>query len=433
MRNLKLIILREFLARVRNRTFVIMTFLSPLIFVALVVVVAYLADLNNKEDKVVAIHDATGLYIQAFQDTKDISYRNVSHLSKRQAREIAIDRSYYGLLELPSNLTEENYKTNINFLSNESPSFSVILDIENTLSREITSTKLIKQGIDVNALNEASVEVSLNIKNFEGQRSSKLDNIIQLAFGGIAGYLLMMFIIIYGNMVMRSVIEEKVNRIIEIIISSVKPIQLMLGKIIGTSLAGLTQFSIWVLLGGIAIAVISLVLGIDVSQANLISQEAQQITNSTVVINEAIMAFSKLPLLQLVFFFFLYFTGGYFLYSAIYVAIGAAVDSETDTQQFMLPIIVPLILAIYIGFFSVVENPDGAIAVIFSIIPLTSPIVMLMRIPFGVPFWEIILSLLILGLSIWATVWLAAKIYKVGILKYGKKATFKELYNWIRR
>jgi len=303
--------------------------------------------------------------------------------------------------------------------------------IEKTIADRLTREELIERGIDVNELNEAKAEVKIEIQNFSGERTSKMSNYIKMFFGGAAGYLLMMFIIIYGNMVMRSVIEEKTNRIIEIIVSSVKPIHLMMGKVLGTSLAGITQFTIWVLLAGVLAITSFYVLGIDIftvqkSQLETVEEIAQP------EIAQLVMDVINLPILSLVIFFLIYFIGGYFLYSAIYAAIGAAVDSETDTQQFMFPVILPLMLGIYVGFFSVIENPHGSVSTIFSMIPLTSPIVMLMRIPFGVPWWELAISVAILIITNFAVIWLAAKIYRVGILMYGKKASYKELFKWLK-
>lgn len=241
----------------------------------------------------------------------------------------------------------------------------------------------------------------------------------------------MMFIIIYGNMVMRSVIEEKTNRIIEIIISSVKPIHLMLGKIIGTSLAGITQFLIWVILGGILLAIVAGIAGVDMMAMQGPPQQAvDQMSDNE--LRQLVLDIANLPMLTLLLSFLIYFIGGYFLYSAIYAAIGAAVDNETDTQQFMLPVILPLMLGIYVGFFAVIENPHGTVSTVFSMVPLTSPIVMLMRIPFGVAWWELAISIGILILTIAGVVWLAAKIYRVGILMYGKKPGYKELYKWLK-
>lgn len=202
----------------------------------------------------------------------------------------------------------------------------------------------------------------------------------------------------------------------------------MMGKIIGTTLAGITQFTIWVFLGGILLFLLSNYLGLDAATSGQGNMGVTDLDKIELILLDVL----RLPLLKLALFFLIYFIGGYFLYSSIYAAIGAAVDSETDTQQFMLPIIMPLMLAIYVGFFSVISNPDGAVSVAFSLIPLTSPIVMLMRIPFGVPWWQLALSVGILIGTFMLTVWLGSKIYRVGILMYGKKANYKEIIKWLK-
>jgi ABC-2 type transport system permease protein len=235
-------------------------------------------------------------------------------------------------------------------------------------------------------------------------------------------------------MIMRSVIEEKTSRIIEVIVSSVKPVKLLLGKIIGTSLAGVTQFVAWVILIGILSVLMTTVLGIDPTamQQEQAMEQAQALGGSEKVMANVMLELSNLPIANLVIMFILFFIGGYLLYASLYAAIGSAVDSETDTQQFMLPILMPLILAVYVGFFTVIENPHGTVSQVFSYIPFTSPVVMLMRIPFGVPVWQQVLSVVILFATFLGTVWLAAKIYRVGILMYGKKASYKELFKWIK-
>ena len=243
---------------------------------------------------------------------------------------------------------------------------------------------------------------------------------------------------------MRSVIEEKTTRIIEVIISSIKPFQLMMGKIIGTALAGITQFGIWVVCGGVLLLIASVVFGIDFqslqSTANLPTDAIKDIATAgpdNEKIQMVIEELRKIHLVTLLLSFVIYFILGYLIYSSIYAAIGAAVDNETDTQQFMFPIILPLILAIYVGFFSVFGNPHGPIAVGFSLFPLTSPIVMLMRLPGGigeggVPLWQFVTSILLLLATFISIVWVAAKIYRIGILMYGKKPTYKELYRWLK-
>ena len=428
MRNLKLIIKREYLARVRNRTFVVMTFLSPLILVGMIMLIAYLTSLNKGGVRTVGIHDESGLFVSEFEDSEDVRFRDFSSVPLETAKKVVQEKDFYGLLYIPKDSASVG---NLQYFSEEAPAFGFLTEIQRTVADEVTGRELEQRGVDVNAIRSAEAAVNIQIKNFSGERTSKMSNYVKMFFGGAAGYLLMMFIIVYGNMVMRSVIEEKTNRIIEIIISSVKPIHLMLGKILGTSFAGITQFTIWVILGGLLLFVLSSVLGVDLSAAQGAQQQAvSQMSDNE--LQQLIIDIANLPLLKLTLCFLIYFIGGYFLYSSIYAAIGAAVDNETDTQQFMFPVILPLILGIYVGFFAVIENPHGTVSTIFSMVPLTSPIVMLMRIPFGVPWWELAISIFLLIATIAGVVWLAAKIYRVGILMYGKKPTYKELYKWLK-
>ena len=284
----------------------------------------------------------------------------------------------------------------------------------------------------------------INTETFGGEQNLKGINEIKAIIGGGFGYLIMMFIIIYGGFVMRSVIEEKTSRIIEVIISSVKPFQLMMGKIIGTSLAGITQFAIWIVSASILLMIAFAIFDIDpatLGDGANVPGIAGNMASPVPTPNQTIQAYAqelyKIPWAMLICFFVVYFILGYLIYSSIYAAIGAAVDNETDTQQFIFPIILPLMLAIYVGFFSVFSNPHGPIAVGFSLFPLTSPIVMLMRLPGGigeggVPVWELVTSLILLILTFLGIVWFAAKIYRVGILMYGKKPTYKELFKWIK-
>ncbi|MDR6300520.1 ABC transporter permease [Mesonia maritima] len=430
MRNLKLIIRREYLARVRNKTFVVMTFLSPIIMVGMIALIAYLSSLNNDEKRIVGIHDQANLFADEFTDDDEVTYLNFSELPLEQAIDSVDKKEYYGLLFIPENSDRTYLANHIEFFSKDAPSNSYISGIEQKIANKLTNRNLVENGVDLTKLADSKTKVALQIETFSGEQTSKMATYIKMFFGGAAGYLLMMFIIIYGNMVMRSVIEEKTNRIIEIIISSVKPMHLMLGKILGTSFAGITQFLIWIFLGGILLVGVSAFLGLEVQPPEVSQQAMEQASNGE--IQKIITDIVSLPLLKLIICFLFYFIGGYFLYSSIYAAIGAAVDSETDTQQFMFPIIIPLMLGIYVGFFSVIENPHGIVSTIFSFIPLTSPVVMLMRIPFGVPLWEILLSMLTLVISIFLVTLIAAKIYRVGILMYGKKPTYKEMYKWLK-
>ncbi|MBW1295597.1 ABC transporter permease [Aquimarina litoralis] len=429
--NLQLIIRREFISRIRNRTFVIMTFLSPLIAVGMVALIAWLTTLNSDEVKKVVVVDETELFVSDFEDTKEVTYLNYSKVGLETAKDSVISQKLYGLLYIPEKSTNKNLAKSIQFYAEESPNFSVLNRIERIIANKLTEQNYKDEGLNLEVIQKAKAKVNIQIENFSGEKTSKMSNYVKMAFGGLAGYLLMMFIIIYGNMVMRSVIEEKTNRIIEIIISSVKPMQLMLGKILGTSFAGIVQFLVWVLLGGVLLIIATSLFGIDAQPVGVDPSVALE-ENNPEEIQLLIQDILKLPLLTLVLSFFVYFVGGYFLYSSIYAAIGAAVDSETDSQQFMLPIILPLMLGIYVGFFAVIENPHGTVSTVFSMIPLTSPIVMLMRIPFGVPWWQILISISLLIGSIVFMVWFAGKIYRIGILMYGKKPSYKELFKWLK-
>lgn len=431
MKNLKLIISREFNAKVRKKSFIIMTFLSPLIMVGMIFLVVYLSSLNNEEVRTIAVLDQSGLFEESLEETENLKFHTMETLNLEQAKTISEDSEHHGLLYIPKIDKLGELDQSIQFFVEGSPNISAIQYIEKNINTKLTNLKLENDGVDLVKIKASKSNVDIKIENFKGQQTSKMSSWVKAIFGGAAGYLLMMFIIIYGNMVMRSVIEEKTNRIIEIIISSVKPYQLMMGKIIGTSLAGVTQFLIWVVLGGVFLVIATSVFGLNLDPSTMPSQEMIDQTNTSGM-QAVIYDIARLPIGTLLVSFLIYFVGGYFLYSSVYAAIGAAVDNETDTQQFMLPIIFPLMLAMYVGFFAVIENPHGTVAVIFSHIPFTSSIVMLMRIPFGVPWWEILISMLLLFATFALVVWFAAKIYRVGILMYGKKPTYKELYKWLK-
>ena len=436
MNHLPLIIKREYLTKVKNKSFIVMTFLSPLIMIALIAVVSYLSQLNNDKQRTISVLDETGFLEGVFQKTDNTSYTSLNGLSFEDAIALVKEKEDYGLLHISAVDSLDVFTNNVKFYSEESPSISIMSGLERKIEKRLREMKLQKDGVTLAQIEASKISINIAQESFDGEKSSKIDNLVKLAFGGAAGYLLFMFIIIYGNMIMRSVIEEKTSRIIEVIISSVKPIQLMMGKIIGTSLAGITQFVIWVILGGVLLTIVSAIFGIDMTQVQTPQQElvnqAMQAEGAQAMAENLITAIGNLPLTNLVVAFMFFFIGGYLLYSSLYAAIGAAVDNETDTQQFMLPILMPLILAIYVGAFTVIEDPHGTVSTVFSFIPFTSPVVMLMRIPFGVPLWQQGISLLLLIGTFILAVWFAAKIYRVGILMYGKKPTYKELFKWLK-
>jgi ABC-2 type transport system permease protein len=434
---ISLIIKREFIAKVRNKSFIVMTFLSPLLFVGIAGLVGYLSSMKAATRKV-AIHDESGLFVNEFksQNSKDAEYQysDLSSIDLKFLKDSIANEGYEGVLYIPKVKANQDLENSIQFISNESPSITFIENTQKIIASKLTKDNFKKANLDTLAIKNAQAQVNIKLSKASGEESVKGLNEIKVAIGGVFGYLIMMFIIIYGNMVMRSVIEEKTNRIVEIIISSVKPFQLMMGKIIGTSLAGILQFTIWATIGLLLMVVASVFFGVDASPTSRIPpvllDNAQQEMMGTAQLY--ITELWNLPIATILISFVVYFIGGYFLYSSFYASIGAAVDSETDSQQFLLPIITPLILAVYIGFFTVINDPHGTIAVVFSMIPLTSPIVMMMRIPFGVPWWQLALSITTLFVTFFFVVWFAAKIYRVGILMYGKKPTWKELYKWLK-
>ena len=437
MNHLPLIIKREYLTKVKNKSFIVMTILSPIIMIALIALVGYLSQLNNNKVKTISVLDESGLVKDIFVDTETTKYQLLENITLDDAKLIVEESEGFGLLHIGKNNDIKELSNSVNFYSEDSPSFTIMESLESKIEKRLRELKLQQEGVDIDKINAAKINIEIGQESYSGEKTSKIDNIFKLIFGGLAGYMLFMFIIIYGNMIMRSVIEEKTSRIIEIIISSVKPVQLMLGKIIGTSLAGVTQFVIWIVLGGFLMTLVSVIFGIDLmssqmEQQELLMQQAMEVPEVNTQIEAAKAAFFNLPILNLIIAFIIFFIGGYLLYSSLYAAIGAAVDNETDTQQFLLPIIMPLVIAVYVGIFTVIEDPHGTVSTVFSYIPLTSPVVMLMRIPFGVPIWQQAISVLLLIGSFMFTVWFAAKIYRVGILMYGKKPSYKELFKWLK-
>lgn len=428
MKLIQLIITREYLNKIRTKSFIVMTFLSPILVMALFFFIFYIKSMNNPQNRNIAVVDESGYFSDTFKNTSDVHYYYWD-TPLSQAKTEVVKKGYYGLIFIDKKKLSEIGDA-IVFFSKETPSVAIVSGIKEQAENRIFNLNLAYNDIDIQQIEKSKVNIDLQLENFEGDKNSDLASLICFILGGLSAYFLMMFIVLYGNMIMRSVIEEKTNRIVEIIISSVKPFQLMMGKIIGTSLVGVTQFVVWLFLGGLLMFTLSQIFGVSPSSTNEILMTK---TGADKMISEFLVEFFNFPIMSLVMLFLVYFIGGYLLYSSFYASIGAIVDSETDTQQFVFPIIMPLILSIYLGFAIVLDNPNGSMSVLFSMIPLTSPIVMLMRIPFGVPWWEVFISIIILYATFFLSIRLSAKIYRVGILMYGKKATYKELLKWIRK
>tara|TARA_R100001369_G_scaffold92899_1_gene141154 strand:- start:599 stop:1936 length:1338 start_codon:yes stop_codon:yes gene_type:complete len=444
MGKLALIIKREYLAKVRNKSFVVMTFLSPILMVGMVVLIVYLTKINDNEIRTIGILNESNYFSTDFQGTESNSFVKFKGIGLEAAKDSIQKMGFYGLLYIPNEQDLEQVASRSFFYSKDAPGSSILNNLENVFKDRLRLQRLQELGVSVSDFESVDNNFEIKTATFTGEQNLKGITEIKAFIGGAFGYLIMMFIIIYGGFVMRSVIEEKTTRIIEVIISSVKPFQLMLGKIIGTSLAGVTQFAIWIISAFVMFGVLILVFDIDPSALNsgagntpgLIGGAAYVAASDSAMQLYANELF-RIPWIMLICFFVIYFVLGYLIYSSIYAAIGAAVDNETDTQQFIFPIILPLMLAIYVGFFSVFNNPHGPIAVGFSLFPLTSPIVMLMRLPGGigeggVPVWEVVVSILLLIITFVGIVWLAAKIYRVGILMYGKKPSYRDLLKWLK-
>lgn len=436
MSKLNIIIKREFIAKVRNKSFIVMTFLSPLLMVGIGFLVYFLSKKNSEKVKEIVYVDHSKLFTEDdFADRKTVKYEDYSDLTFDEAKKKVEEGKFYGMLYIPKQDTLRLLASSIEFYSNATPSVGTIESLERKIESRLRQIRLNQLGINLVDLKSSEYNASIKINNFSGEKSSKMSSWIKIGAGAISGYFLMMFVIIYGTSVMRSVIEEKTSRIIEVIVSSVKPFQLMLGKIIGNASAGLLQFTIWSIIITILLFVSSSLFGIDMAEAQtsrMTPEQLEAVKQSASGGEQLVREFLNLPLGLIFVLFIFYFLGGYFLYSSVFAAIGAAVDNETDTQQFMLPVMLPLILAVYVGFATVISDPNGPISTIFSIIPFTSPIVMLMRVPFGVPWYEIVISMILLLVTFAFMVWFAAKIYRVGILMYGKKPTYKDLYRWLK-
>ena len=433
MGKLGLIIEREYLNKVTNKSFILATFLTPLIIVGFSLFIGYLTSVNNDTVKNISVVDQSGYFTNSLNNSDDLNFHFIDDFDLEEAKLISKTKSDYGLLFIPYYDDLNQIADSIMFISEDAPSIGIISRIEGKIERLLTNRNFEKVGLDIEKINKSKININLYQESFEGEETTKMDGLIKIFFGMILGMLLYIFIFAYGSMIMMSVIEEKTSRIVEIMISSVKPFQLMMGKILGTSLAGLTQFLVWTILIVMFSYLMTAIFGIETSTQNseLLLSSSGNMSMNTEALN-MISAFIDLPLTNIFVAFLIYFIGGYLLYASLFAAIGAAVDNQTDAQQFVMPITIILILALYVGIFTIPEDPNGTVAIIFSYIPFTSPVVMLMRIPNGVPIYEQIISIIILYLTFTLCIWVAAKIYRVGILMYGKKPSYKELIKWLK-
>lgn len=422
-----------------------MSILGPLLFAAMMIIPAWLSQVKETDVKRIVIADSSHLFRNVIPETEYLKFDYLDNVRINDLKENFKSMGYYGVLYISHIVTYD--PNSVILYSDKQPSLATKMHISKYLEEYIRDQKL--KTYNIENLDEIlkGVKTTINVRTIklseEGEEKESSTGIM-MAVGYISGILMYMFLIFCGTMVMRGVVEEKTSRIIEVIISSVKPFQLMFGKIVGIAMVGLTQLLIWIISTFILVTVAQAIFFPEFKLTpteQVISQDIMTVTpsdgeqsGSSEEMNEFRAALSTLKNVNfsvIILTFLFYFLGGYLLYASLFAAVGAAVDSETDTQQFVFPILLPLILGIIV-LFSITNNPDSPIAFWFSIIPFTSPIVMMARIPFGVPWPEFFLSAgLLIAFFIGAT-WLAGKIYRTGILMYGKKATLKEMLKWVR-
>lgn len=428
MDKILLIIQREYLTRVRKKSFLIMTLIGPLLMAAMMIVPVWLATMDE-ESKTVIVIDESGLINGNLNKSGDVNFIFVSN-SLEEGKGAISDNKFDGLLYIPK--LDINNPGGIKYYSNSNPGLEFKMNVQNKIAGVIEQKRFEASNIDKELLEKMKVKISIDTFKLSDKYESSSSAEAATIVGFVSGFLIYMFIFIYGVQVMRGVLEEKTNRIVEVMISSVKPFQLMMGKIVGISAVGLTQFLLWIVLSGAIGSVVGTTYQVDRFSNDKIKETLTQTTDvkQAMEMNKIMSAIDSINFPLIVGSFLFFFLGGYLLYGALFAAIGSAVDSETDTQQFMLPITIPLILSFIVAQ-NIMKSPDSAMSFWFSIIPFTSPISMMIRLPFGVPTWELVLSMSLLVLGFIGTTWVAARIYRVGILMYGKKTSYKELSKWL--
>lgn len=426
-----------------------MTILAPILMAAIIILPTVLM-MNQSGDfkKIAVIEDNSDLFKGVIKNTKDAEFVYLENTKIDDLKKNFAQAGYYGILYISPDVV--NIPDAVQLISKKQPPIGLLSHIESSLEKEIERQKL--QAYNIQNLDE----IMKNIETKVSIQTKKIDETgvvkgtstgIAMALAYILGFLMYMLVFIFGAQVMRGVIEEKTSRVVEVIISSVKPVQLMMGKIVGIALVGLTQFLIWIILtAGVVTVVKTTILG-----KNNVSELAQSMPQNMMVgdqqTQEAVAKASGSPELAefskmfdnamsqpwglIIISFIFYFITGYLLYASVFAAIGSAVDNETETQQFMLPVTIPIILALMVAM-GTMQNPESPMSFWFSLIPLTSPIVMMARIPFGVPYWQIGVSMLLMVVTFIAFVWMAAKVYRTGILMYGKKTSWKEMWKWLK-
>lgn len=447
---------REFFTRIQSRTFIVMSILGPLLFGLFVLVPVLMAKWNN-DSTTVWVHDPSGQLSDAFQDQNGLKFQVLPQgtlsngvlvqADSAKIRQLLEDQDA-GLLHLQA--PDSNLNVEARYYSAQAAGLKITERIQSALNDRLYRLRMERQGLDPKVIEclRAEVELQTSVWTDQGSEDSHTETAMLLGFG--AALLMYMFIFMYGSMVMRGVIEEKASRVMELLVSTTKPFELMMGKILGIASVGLFQFVLWLLLGtAISTAIGAMGLGTAPGTASV----ASTTTGTAAIPGTAPVAgtstvpgspnsipadaqadwmqiLGQMPWETIIPFFLFYFLGGYFFYAALFAAVGSAVDSEGDSQQLMLPISLPIILSFVASQF-VMQNPHGSLAFWMSMIPLTSPVVMVVRLPFGVPGWELVLSMFLLVAAFVVAVWLAGRIFRIGVLMYGQKVSFNLLRKWL--
>ena len=437
MSNVSIIIQREFNERVRKKSFIITTILMPVLMIVLMIAPALIMEYSRGEQKTIAVIDDSGLVAPQLQSNEELRFEPTD-LTTEEARRSLTDR--FGVLYIGSDILEN--PSDVKLYANASSSLSIESNITGQIEDILEAEKLKAYHIDNLQQILDEVKTTVTLQTFRNDKSQEAESQAQsstvaTAAGYILGFVLYMFLLIYGSMVMQSVLEEKNNRVLEVVVSSVRPFDLMLGKILGVALVAVVQVLIW---GVLIFAVGAIVLpqlmpaemmaGVQAMQQGM--PDAAAMGDMDPEMLQAVAAVTDTGYILKIFVCLLLFVfGGYLLYSAMFAAVGSAVDNVQDASQLQMPVTLPIILALLM-MLAVIKDPNSSLAFWFSIIPFTSPVVMMARIPYDIPLWEIVLSLVVLYASFVAMVWFAGKIYRVGIFMYGKKPTFKELLKWVR-
>jgi ABC-2 type transport system permease protein len=442
MNKINLIIQREYTTRVKKKSFIIMTLLTPVLLASLIIIPGYLATKEDNQAKVIAVIDKTNITEGAIPQTEYMKFEYISGLEVETIKNNFEKSGYYAILYIPENIL---ISSKVQLYSNQQTTIGVNEHIIKALDGFFTNIKLRKENVPIDIMQRIATDIKVDTIQWSSTGEEKSGSAeIVLLIGYISGFLMYMFIFMFGTQVMRGVMEEKSSRIVEVILSSIKPFQLMMGKVVGIALVGLTQFVIWIALTfgiyyGAKSALLDSVSSLSetsmtssiMEKNNMGMAQAASAGRYEEMFKEISGSFSAVNFPLIIGCFLFFFLGGYLLYASMFASVGSAVDNETDTQQFMLPITIPIILGMLV-MVNAMQSPNSSIAVIFSLIPFTSPIVMMARVPYGVPIWQLGLSAFLLIITFMGTIWMAGKIYRTGILMYGKKVNYAELWKWIK-